>query len=80
MAMFTKKILDEQKTNRINQESCNNQGFLMKIIEYINSKNIIVEFQDEYKGRVHTNYPAFLKGSVRNPFEGKYRKIGRAHV
>lgn len=54
--------------NRLGEERFNNQGCLMKIIEYKRAVDIVVEFQDEYKAQVHTNYKAFSKGGVRNPF------------
>ena len=41
------------------EEKLNNQGCLMKIVEYNNSSNIIIEFQDEYKYRVKTIYGNF---------------------
>ena len=51
---------------RLGEERYNNQGDLMKIIVYINSNNIIVEFQDEYRMKVHTTYQQFKNGSVSN--------------
>ena len=47
---------------RIGEEKYNNQGCLMKIIECLDNRNIVVEFQDEYKFRVHTIYGNFKKG------------------
>ena len=32
-----------------NKEKLNNQGSLMRIVEYIDNRNIVVEFQDDYK-------------------------------
>lgn len=55
------------KTSRLYEEKYNNQGCLMKIIECNSGTNIIVEFQDEHKTRVHTNYNNFQKGIVKNP-------------
>ena len=43
----------------IGEENCNNFGTLMKIVEYINSGDITVEFQDEYKFRKKTQYINF---------------------
>ena len=46
-------VLDENKKNeRLGQIQYNNKGTLMKIVEYNNSRNMIVEFQDEYKIKV----------------------------
>ena len=43
-----------KRTDRIGEENCNNFGALMKIVEYKDAHNIIVEFQDKYKTRIHT--------------------------
>lgn len=59
---------NKQVINRINEEKYNNQGCLMKIVIYNNTNDIIVEFQDKYRGRVHTNYQAFSRGGVKNPY------------
>ena len=57
-----------KKEERLGKEKLNNQGFLMKIIEYKNCCDIIVEFQDEYRSKVHTAYENFMKGQVKNPY------------
>ena len=62
MGRCANEELREQKLSRINEERYNSQGCLMKIIEYNDSKNIIIEFQDEYKAKVHTSYRWFLLG------------------
>lgn len=53
---------------RLGKESLNYQGCLMKIVEYINSTDIIVEFQDEYRATVHTTYNNFKRGQLKNPY------------
>ena len=40
----------------------------MKIVEYKNALDIVVEFQDEYKAKIHTQYGNFKKGQVKNPY------------
>lgn len=69
--------------DRTGEENVNNKGTLMKIIKYKNKRNIVVEFQDEYKARVSTQYNNFKRGNVKNPYdkneyggyvgEGKYK-------
>jgi hypothetical protein len=56
------------KKDRTGEKNINNQGCPMKIVEYNNNNNIVVEFQDEYKARVDTQYCNFNKGSVKNPY------------
>lgn len=48
----------------------------MKIIKCEDDANIVVEFQDEYKARVHTQYFNFKKGLVKNPFYPSVYGIG----
>lgn len=52
----------------------------MMIIKYNNVHDIIVEFQDEYKTKIHTNYNAFLKGQVKNPYYSSIYGIGMVGV
>ena len=58
------------------EEKLNNQGCSMKIVEYIDNINIVVEFQDEYKTKVKTSYGNFKSGSVRNPYHPSIYGIG----
>ena len=64
------------KKKRLGEERYNNEGCKMKIIEYNNANDIIVEFQDEHKVKVRTAYKNFKKGSVRNPYHPKICGIG----
>lgn len=56
-----------RRDERLGEERLNNQGCLMRIVEYNKADDIVVEFQDEYEARVHTKYGHFISGSVRNP-------------
>lgn len=40
----------------------------MRIVEYIDNRNIIVEFQDTYKAKNHSTYGNFKSGSIKNPY------------
>lgn len=70
--------------DRTGEKNYNTFGTLMKIVEYRSAVDIMVEFQDEYKARVHAEYGSFKKGNVKNPYdkivygvgylgEGKYK-------
>lgn len=48
----------------------------MKIIEYVNSRNILVEFQDEHKFRIRTIYGNFKSGSIKNPYYPSVYGVG----
>lgn len=50
-------------------EKYNNKGELMKIVQYNNSNNVIVEFQDSFKKTIETDWECFEKGRVRNPID-----------
>ena len=54
--------------SKLYEERLNNQGSLMMIVVYNDQTDIIVEFQDDYKARVHTNYGNFKRGIVKNPY------------
>ena len=56
------------KTDRIGETNVSNEGCVMKIVEYNSYGDIVVEFQDEHKYRVHTQYGCFKKGECKNPF------------
>ena len=65
-----------KKLNHLYEEKLNNQGCLMKIIEYNNSSDIVVEFQDEYKYKVKTIYVNFKSGSIKNPYYPSIYGVG----
>ena len=65
-----------KKNDRLGEEATNNQGCLMKIIEYDNVCNIIVEFQDKYKAKVHSNYQCFRNGCIKNPYHPFVYNVG----
>lgn len=48
----------------------------MKIIEYNNSSNIVVEFQDDHKAKVVTTYVNFQRRQVRNPYDKTVYGVG----
>lgn len=64
------------KKDRLNEEKYNNQGCLMKIVEYNNAHNITVEFQDEHKIKIKTQYGQFLLGEVKNPYYPSVYEVG----
>ena len=61
---------------RLGEENINNQGCLMKIIEYIDCMNVKVEFQDEYSYISNVRYDSFLKGKVKNPYHKSVCGVG----
>lgn len=57
-----------ERNDRLGEEKLNNQGCLMRIVEYNGFNNLVVEFQDEHKAKVRAIYTHFLSGEVKNPF------------
>jgi hypothetical protein len=62
-------IIIKENSKRIGEENYNTFGTLMRIVEYVTTDNIIVEFQDEYKYKKRTQYCNFKSGSVKNPYD-----------
>ena len=62
--------------NRKAEQKYNKYGTLMKIVEYNNACDIWVEFQDEHKEKVHTEYKHFKSGCVKNPYDKTVYNIG----
>lgn len=56
------------KIDRTGETNISNEGCAMKIVEYNNNYDVIIEFQDEHKYRVHAQYKDFKKGKCKNPF------------
>ena len=48
----------------------------MKIIKYINNKDIIVQFQNKQKTEVCTRYTFFVNGQVKNPYHPSVYGVG----
>lgn len=57
-----------QKIDRTGEVGVSNEGCIMKIAEYNNNYDVIIEFQDEHKYRVYTQYSNFKNGQCKNPF------------
>ena len=76
---LSKEKLEEQKQERLGETRRNKEslgGYKMKIVEYNGYMDIIVEFQDKHKAKVHTTYQNFKKESVKNPYHSNVYNIG----
>lgn len=49
--------------------SINTFGTVMKIIDYINGRNVVIEFQDEHKYQTVVDMANFMRGHVANPYD-----------
>lgn len=63
-------------SERLGEEKYNKQGCLMKIVEYNGWDNVIVEFLDNQKTRIRTQYSNFLRGEVKNPYHPSVFGVG----
>lgn len=64
------------KHERLGQTNKNRFGTEMKIIDYVNNNNIIVEFLDEHRYKAKTSYASFLSGGTRNPYDKTVCEVG----
>ena len=60
--------MSRNKIDRTGETNISNEGCIMKIVEYNNCDDITIQFEDEHKYWLHTNYQAFKKGKCKNPF------------
>lgn len=74
--MTRKEITEKQKKERLGLEKYNNQGCLMKIIEYNETRDIIVQFLDKYKYITKTTWQNFERGCINNPYHITVYDIG----
>lgn len=74
--MTRNEIIENNRNKKLGQEKPNYQNCIMKIIEYNNSKNIVIEFQDKYKEKIRTSYSNFNKGNIKNHFIPTVLNIG----
>ena len=56
------------KEQRLGQTFMSNEGCIFYIVDYINSNNVVIEFQDAFKARIHTKYCHCEDGQVKNPY------------
>ena len=65
-----------RKIDRAGEEIYNKWGSLMRIIEYKNANDILIEFQDEYKIRKSATYDEFKKRNIKNPYDKAVCGVG----
>ena len=60
--------MSRNKIDRTGETNISNEGCAMKIVEYNNCNDIIIQFEDEHKYWLHTSYKHFKNGECKNPF------------
>ena len=71
-----RRDLEKARNERLGEINISNEGYKMKIVEYNGRNDIIVEFQDKHKAKIHTQYGNFKLGNVKNPYHPSVCKIG----
>ena len=65
---------EARPTDRLGEHKKMNNGQICKIIKYVNSNDITVQFEDGYI--THSNYANFKKGVIQNKSANKEQKVG----
>lgn len=65
-----------KKKDRTGERFITNEGYIVEIVEYNNNKDLWIEFQDEYKAIVHTEYACCKNGQVKNPCHKSVYDVG----
>ena len=60
--------MSRNKIDRTGETNISNEGCVVKIVEYNNCNDIIIQFEDEHKYWLHTSYKHFKNGECKNPF------------
>lgn len=63
----TKEEMQRQKIERLGLTKTKYNGEVIKIVDYVDSQHVTVEFQDEHKEKVVTSWDRFCKGTIGNP-------------
>lgn len=69
-------IMEVFNIEKLGETNTNKYGTEMKIVQYNSYSDIIVEFQDKYKAKIHTTYGNFIRHCVRNPYDKTVYGIG----
>lgn len=74
--MDKKQLVEEQKRQRIGFVFVNKQGATFKVIEYINTRHVLVEAQDKFAFQKWTTWSNISKLNVKNPFHPDVFGVG----
>jgi hypothetical protein len=69
-------IRNPHDDERVGLENYNNQGCLMRIIDYKKCTDMTIEFQDKYKTQIKTFWCAFENGGIKNPYHPSVCGVG----
>jgi hypothetical protein len=75
-AFIKGNVAHKNYDNRVGMETINKEGYIMKIIAYDSVRSITVEFQDQYKAKVHSSWDNFQSGVIENPYHPNVCNVG----
>lgn len=61
-------FIEKYRLERLGETKIDTNGVLMKIVEYNNTHDIVVEHQDKYKRKFHTSYQSWTENNFINPY------------
>lgn len=67
---------DNQLKDRTGEVSYTKYGTKATTVQYINNKDVLVEFNDDYRFQYHTTYINFKNGRLTNPYDKSIYRIG----
>lgn len=70
--MTIKSSLNKKFPINVGDIYTNKEGYKIKVIEYVKSRKILIEFQDKFKYKCYTRVERIYKGEIHNPYHPKY--------
>ena len=67
---------EDFKTQRVGTIKENYQGCKMKVIRYENANDITIQFLDDYRTEINSNWVNFQTGGIKNPMFPTVRDVG----
>lgn len=67
---------DNQLKDRTGEVSYTKYGTKATTVQYINNKDVLVEFNDDYRFQYHITYINFKNGRLTNPYDKSIYRIG----
>lgn len=73
---YKNNSIEYTRHNRLGEEKINNQGCVMKIVEYNNANDITIQFDNNPEHTIKSYYLHFKNGIAHNPFHPSVYGIG----
>ena len=70
--------VDKFKQERLYTTHISKDGDVAKVIEYNSNSDVLIEFQDKYKAKIHTNWSHIVNGQIKNPYYPRIYNRGMA--